>query len=180
VLLPLRPKLIVDSHMGGSAAVRAGKLDSWIMRRSFRFPRMALNEITFQPTWRITPPTTALWIPPDRSGLSEFGMGMKSAACWFSPRWQVRTKALGKPVERTVKFDIDRIVEDELEELEIEERPAKASDHYAEISLQDHHHVPVGRSLGKIKEHLSDIHRCFIRELSKLDTRPLGGLNVTV
>jgi hypothetical protein len=48
--------------MGGSAAVRAGKLDSWIMRRSFRFPRMALNEITFQPTWRITPPTTALWI----------------------------------------------------------------------------------------------------------------------
>ena len=26
-------------------------------------------------------------IPPDRSGLSEFGMGMKSAACWFSPRW---------------------------------------------------------------------------------------------
>ena len=24
-------------------------------------------------------------IPPDRSGLSEFGMGMKSAACWFSP-----------------------------------------------------------------------------------------------
>ena len=107
-------------------------------------------------------------------------MGMKSAACWFSPRWQVRTKALGKPVERTVKFDIDRIVEDELEELEIEERPAKASDHYAEISLQDHHHVLVGRSLGKIKEHLSDIHRCFIRELSKLDTRPLGGLNVTV
>jgi Histidine kinase-, DNA gyrase B-, and HSP90-like ATPase len=119
-------------------------------------------------------------VPPDRSGLSEFGMGMKSAACWFSPRWQVRTKALGEPVERTVKFDIDRIVEDELEELEIEERPAKASDHYAEISLQDLHHVPVGRSLGKIKEHLSDIYRCFIRELSKLDTRPLGGLNVTV
>ena len=34
-------------------------------------------------------------IPPDRSGLSEFGMGMKSAACWFAPRWSVRTKALG-------------------------------------------------------------------------------------
>jgi hypothetical protein len=56
-------------------------------------------------------------IPPDRTGLSEFGMGMKSAACWFSPRWQVRTKALGEPVERTVKFDIDRIVKDEIEEL---------------------------------------------------------------
>src|SRR5262245_26257829 len=25
-------------------------------------------------------------VPPDRSGLSEFGMGMKSASCWFAPR----------------------------------------------------------------------------------------------
>ena len=30
-------------------------------------------------------------IPPDRSGLSEFGMGMKSAAFWFASRWSVRT-----------------------------------------------------------------------------------------
>ena len=53
---------------------------------------------------------------------------------------------------------------DEIEELDIEERPAKATDHYTEISLQDLHHVPVGRSLGKIKEHLADIYRCFIRD----------------
>src|SRR3984893_19385364 len=79
-------------------------------------------------------------IPPDRTGLSEFGMGMKSAACWFSPRWQVRTKALGESVERTVKFDINRIVKDEIEELDIEERSAQAADHYTEISLQDLHH----------------------------------------
>ena len=29
-------------------------------------------------------------LPPDRTGLCEFGMGMKSAACWFSPTWKVR------------------------------------------------------------------------------------------
>jgi hypothetical protein len=103
-------------------------------------------------------------IPPDRTGLSEFGMGMKSAACWFSPRWQVRTKAIGEAVERTVKFDIDGIVKDEIEELDIEERPAKTTDHYTEILLLDPYHVPVGRSLGKIKEHLADIYRCFIRD----------------
>src|SRR5687767_13017305 len=38
--------------------------------------------------------------PPDRSGLAEFGVGMKSAACWFAKRWTVRTKALGDKVER--------------------------------------------------------------------------------
>src|SRR5215467_13055071 len=41
-------------------------------------------------------------IPPDRSGLSEFGIGMKSAACWFGSRWRVRTSALGEAVEKTV------------------------------------------------------------------------------
>ena len=56
-------------------------------------------------------------MPPDRSGLSEFGMGMKSAACWFAPTWHVRTKALGETIERTVRFDIEKIVRDELEEL---------------------------------------------------------------
>src|SRR5690242_8585233 len=40
-------------------------------------------------------------VPTDRTGLSEFGMGMKSAACWFARDWSVRTSALGEPIERT-------------------------------------------------------------------------------
>src|SRR5690606_6417262 len=51
-------------------------------------------------------------LPPDRSGLAEFGMGMKSAACWFAPIWSVRTSAVGDPVVRTVSFDIENIVHD--------------------------------------------------------------------
>lgn len=104
-------------------------------------------------------------IPPDRSGLSEFGMGMKSAACWFSPRWAVRTKALGEGLERTVRFDINQIVHDQIEELRIGEEPTKKiNDHFTEIVLEDLYHVPVGRTVGKIKEHLTDIYRTFIRE----------------
>ena len=30
-------------------------------------------------------------VPPDRTGLNEFGMGMKSAACWFAENFVVRT-----------------------------------------------------------------------------------------
>ena len=88
---------------------------------------------------------------------------MKSAACWFAPRWKVRTKALGEAVERNVQFDIARIVRDELEELGIEEHPARANEHYTEITVNELHHVPVGRTLGKIKEHLTDIYRVFLR-----------------
>ena len=56
--------------------------------------------------------------PENRDGLSEFGMGMKTAACWFSPVWEVKSKALRERVEKTVKFDIAQIVKDEIEELD--------------------------------------------------------------
>ena len=103
-------------------------------------------------------------IPIDRSGLSEFGMGMKSAACWFAPRWSVRTKALGEPIERTVRFDVGRIVDDQIEELAIDESPSDASLHFTEIVLEDLHHVPVKRTVSKIRDHLADIYRVFIRD----------------
>ena len=103
-------------------------------------------------------------VPTDRSGLSEFGMGMKSAACWFSPRWSVRTKALGEPCERTVRFDVERIVHDQIEELAIEEVTSDANLHFTEITLEGLHHVPVKRTLAKIKAHLTDIYRVFIRD----------------
>lgn len=101
--------------------------------------------------------------PPDTSGLSEFGMGMKSASCWFAPRWRVRTTALGDPVCRTVTFDIEEIVTDRLEELDVHEEPADSHDHYTVIELLDVRNLPTGRTSGKIKEHLSDIYREFLR-----------------
>jgi hypothetical protein len=103
-------------------------------------------------------------IPPDRSGLSEFGMGMKSAACWFAPRWTVRTSALGEPREKTVTFDIGTIVRDDLEELQVQVRDATAQTHFTEIVLQDLYNPPQGRTLNKIKEHLASIFRIFIRK----------------
>ncbi|MXQ08017.1 ATP-binding protein [Alphaproteobacteria bacterium GH1-50] len=103
-------------------------------------------------------------IPPDRSGLAEFGMGMKSAACWFAPQWHVRTSAFGDNVVRTVNFEIANIVNDEIEELDIHEEGEDAGRHYTEIVLENIFHVPVGRTLGKLKEHLTDIYRVFIRE----------------
>lgn len=105
-------------------------------------------------------------IPPNRDGLSEFGMGMKSAACWFARKWSVRTKAIGEPVERVVHFDIDRIVEDRIEEVSIAEVPSSAARHYTSLELLDLCHVPKRRTLGKIKEHLASIYRVFLRDQS--------------
>ncbi len=102
--------------------------------------------------------------PPDRSGLSEFGMGMKAAACWFARVWSVRTCALGEGVERTLTFDVEQIIRDGIAELRPTTGPAVAGDHYTEVVLSSLHRMPVGRTVGKMKEHLASIYRVFIRD----------------
>ncbi|MFI5428214.1 ATP-binding protein [Aeromicrobium sp. UC242_57] len=49
--------------------------------------------------------------PADNSGLSQFGVGMKAACCWFARKWSVRSSALGENEGRTVTFDVPMIVE---------------------------------------------------------------------
>lgn len=106
----------------------------------------------------------AAQIPDDRSGLSEFGMGMKSAACWFARSWSVRTKAMDEAVERTIKFDVRHIVENRIESLSTTVRDADPNAHYTVVSLTGLHHSPQGRTVQKIKDHLASIYRMYTRD----------------
>lgn len=108
--------------------------------------------------------------PPDRSGLAEFGVGMKSAACWWARNWTVRTKALGEPMEREISFDVEEIVKHSREVLKPEERKAGANDHYTEITLTHLNHKLASRTIGKIREHLASMYRVFIRD-GDMETR---------
>jgi hypothetical protein len=101
--------------------------------------------------------------PPDRTGLAEFGVGMKSAACWWAHSWSVRTSALGEPIEREISFDVLDIVKNSTEVLSPREKPASANDHYTEITLKGLHHKLHGRTIGKVKEHLASMYRVFLR-----------------
>lgn len=102
-------------------------------------------------------------VPSDRTGLSEFGMGMKSAACWFAKNWSVRTKALDEDVERTITFNIQDIVDKKLESLDAVERNESQSLHYTVVTLWNLHHIPQGRTIGKIRAHLASIYRVYLR-----------------
>lgn len=79
-------------------------------------------------------------------------------------------------MQRIVRFDIEEIVNDSLEELTITEAPAPANEHFTEVTLEEPHNLPVKRTIGKIKEHLTDIYREFIRKGTldlRLDGQPL-------
>jgi len=88
-----------------------------------------IQEKNFERAFRAAAP------PERRDGLSEFGMGMKTAACWFSSKWEVLTKPLGEKDAKLVKFDIDKIVRDEIEELDISRSEENKNKHYTTITL---------------------------------------------
>lgn len=103
-------------------------------------------------------------LPVDRTGLSEFGMGMKTAACWFTHTWNVRSKALGEGVERLIRFDLNEIVEGRLEQLPVLETPALNEAHYTVLRLENlGKKFPVKRTQKKLRDHLASIYRVYLR-----------------
>lgn len=103
-------------------------------------------------------------VPPDNSGLSEFGMGMKSAACWFADNWCVTTTALGEDNVKKVVFDMQKIFEDKLEELDVETKSCDKKHHYTIVELFNVNRIPKRKGVGKVKDHLRSIYREFIRK----------------
>lgn len=102
--------------------------------------------------------------PSDTSGLSEFGLGMKAAASWFAREWYVRTKALGDPNERTVRFDVAEITKNGLDHLPIDRRPAGVNEHYTEVTMKKLRNQPKANTVAKMKEHLASIYRLLIKD----------------
>lgn len=107
----------------------------------------------------------AAQLPPDRTGLSEFGLGMKTAACWFARKWTVRTTVLGEPVERSVCVDVEEIRRTDTETLTVFSSSTGSNRHGTEIILEGlYQGVPTKKTLWKVRNHLKDIYRCYTRD----------------
>ena len=102
--------------------------------------------------------------PPDASGLSEFGTGMKAAAYWFSRRWTISTSALGEPFESIIVFDISKITSLYAERLPVGQSPCQSSSHYTRLTLGSLNVCLKDSTISKIKRHLSSIYRRFLRD----------------
>lgn len=109
-------------------------------------------------------------VPPDRTGLSEFGMGMKSASIWFAKNWRVVTTSVGDPSVYTVEFDMSAVLREKVERLEVTRVEGPSSDHYTRIELWNLNQYLRGRTLGKVRDHLREIYRAFLREESLMLT----------
>jgi len=101
--------------------------------------------------------------PADTSGRSQYGMGMKTAACWLGDAWEIVTKRLGEEIEHRVLIDVSRVAAgDNTLEYRSVVKPPDA--HYTYITVKKLHNKIYGRTIAKIKDFLRSMYRVDLRE----------------
>ncbi len=101
--------------------------------------------------------------PPNTAGRCEYGMGLKTAACWFGSEWSIRTARLGSGKELSVTVRVPELVERHTEELVVHEKAAKASNHFTEIVISGLYKPIKGRTSGRIYDQLGSMYRQDLR-----------------
>ena len=101
----------------------------------------------------------------NQQGIGQYGIGMKSSACWYAKYFTVRTRALGEPFSRTVTFDIPKIISDELYELDIEkEDVTNPKAHGTRILMRNlNQPIPIAGAASRVRSYLRSMYRDFLR-----------------
>ena len=97
--------------------------------------------------------------PPDTTGRSEFGMGLKTAACWFGEHWEISTTKLGERWRYRVIFDLKKVLGSDSATLDIEREPALESAHGTTLRITELSRPIAGRQSEKTKKFLASIYR---------------------
>ena len=103
-------------------------------------------------------------LPPDRSGLNEFGMGMKTASIWLCNKWKVITTSLQDSETGIIDFDVERMLKEKSGVINprfVAKKPS--TPHGTEIILTNLNRKINGHQVRRIKEHLANIYRFYLR-----------------
>lgn len=102
--------------------------------------------------------------PQNTNGRNEFGMGLKTAACWFGSLWSVESTQLNSKTKYYAEIDVDNLGKYKTEEIEAQEEPVSPKEHGTKIVIRRLNKKIVGpRTVGKVRELLSSIYREDIR-----------------
>ena len=94
---------------------------------------------------------------------SEFGMGLKTAACWFGQIWSVESVALGSGIRYRAEVDVEILRKYKNEEIVVTEEECSLKDHGTIITIRKLHRKMSGRQIGKTKDQLRGMYRSDLR-----------------
>lgn len=102
--------------------------------------------------------------PKNTSGRNEFGMGLKTAACWFGSLWSVESTQLNSTTKYYTEINIDELGKYKTEEINVREETVDKTDHFTRIVIKKLNKRIIGpRTIGKVKELLSSTYREDLR-----------------
>lgn len=102
--------------------------------------------------------------PKNTSGRNEFGMGLKTAACWFGSIWSVESTQLNSTIKYYTEINIDELGKYKTEEIDVKEEIISKKEHFTKIVIKKLNKRIVGpRTVGKVKDLLSSIYREDLR-----------------
>ena len=101
--------------------------------------------------------------PKNTKGRNEFGMGLKTAACWFGNLWTVETTRLGERKSYKATIDVLDLQQNKTTSIDYQAYDVDEKEHYTRVYITSLNQKMVKRTLGKIKDHLSSIYRNDIR-----------------
>ena len=103
-------------------------------------------------------------LPKNKTELNEFGMGMKTSSVWLGDIWILKSAAINETVERTVSFDLNKVVSENIKSLNVTTIKKDKSSHFTEIIIKKlSDNAPSSYQFDKIRDHLSSIYRIPIR-----------------
>lgn len=101
--------------------------------------------------------------PENISGRSEFGMGLKTAACWFGSYWTVTSSRLGENEEYRTVFDVNDFEKRQQADIDINRDSASREKHGTIIEISKLNKQLKGKTIAKIKDVLSSTYRRDIK-----------------
>lgn len=101
--------------------------------------------------------------PPKKATRSEFGMGLKTAACWFGSKWSVESTELGSNIKYYASVDVDALHKYKAEEIEVQEIDCSPKEHGTTITIWNLNRTISGRQIGKTKDQLRGMYRTDLR-----------------
>jgi len=97
--------------------------------------------------------------PQDPSGRSRYGMGMKTAACWFGSRWSIISKQRGSDLEFEYTIDVDKFANEEENSSDYKTRQKPLDLHYTIIKIENVYRQISGVKINEWRKILGSIYR---------------------
>lgn len=127
--------------------------------------RLEITDDAYGMEWTDFQRAVVLDRPPENTfGRNEFGMGLKTAACWFGSLWSVESTQLNSTTKYYTEINVDELGKYKTEEIDVREETVSKKDHFTKIVIKRLNKRIVGpRTIGKVKELLSSIYREDLR-----------------